>query len=122
MLRPGRPSTSGDRGQGHRRPGDHGQATVEFTLALGLLTVGIAGAIHVAGGIARQVDLDLLARDAARQASRSADPTDGAHHVVDRHRAGDDITTEVRVADGLVTVLLGRGPHRSSVTMALEPP
>jgi Flp pilus assembly protein TadG len=105
-----------------RRQGDHGQATVEFALALGLLTVVIAGVIHVAGGIARQVDLDLLARDAARQASRSADPGDGARHVVDRHRAADDITTEVRVDDGLVTVTLGRGPHRSSVTMALEPP
>ena len=101
---------------------DSGQATVEFALALGLLTVVIAGAIHVVGGIGRQVDLDLLARDAARQASRSADPVDGARRVVTRHQAADDVTTEVRVADGLVTVVLGRGAHRSSVTMALEPP
>lgn len=101
---------------------DTGQATVEFALALGLLTVVIAGAIHVVGGIGRQVDLDLLARDAARQASRSADPIDGARRVVARHQAADDVTTEVRIADGLVTVVLGRGAHRSSVTMALEPP
>ena len=101
---------------------DSGQATVEFAVALGLLTVVIAGAIHVVGGIGRQVDLDLLARDAARQASRSADPVDGARRVVARHQAADDVTTEVRVADGLVTVVLGRGAHRSSVTMALEPP
>ena len=101
---------------------DIGQATVEFALALGLLTVVIAGAIHVVGGIGRQVDLDLLARDAARRASRSADPVDGARRVVARHPNAGDVTTEVRIADGLVTVVLGRGVHRSSVTMALEPP
>ena len=101
---------------------DAGQATVEFALALGLLTVVIAGAIHVVGGIGRQVDLDLLARDAARQASRSADPADGVRRVVARHPNAADVSTEVRITDGLVTVVLGRGAHRSSVTMALAPP
>jgi Flp pilus assembly protein TadG len=101
---------------------DHGQATVEFALALGLLTVVVAGAIHVVGGISRQIDLDITARDAARSASRSADPTEGAQRIIERHPAVDDIVTEVTVADSLVTVRLGRGPHRSSVTMALEPP
>lgn len=105
---------------GSRR--DHGQATVEFALALGLLTVVVAGAIHVIGGIGRQIDLDITARDAARQASRSADPAEGARRIVEAHPSAEDIATEVTVVGSLVTVTLGRGSHRSAVTMALEPP
>jgi len=78
-----------------------GQAALELALSLPLLTVLLMGVIQVGLMVREQLQLEFVVREAARSASRSADP----------HTAAVEIATAV----------LGRAPKEVSVTVLPGP-
>lgn len=110
---------------------DAGQATVEFALALGGLVVVVALVVQVLAGINDQIGTELMAREGARAASRSADPLGAAQRTI---RAIDSEATvgveidgqlvivSVRRASPFIARLTGRENLTATVVMALEPP
>lgn len=104
---------------------------MEFALALGAFVAVIMIAVQMLIAVNAQLDVDLMAREAARVAIRAADPTASARRTV---TALDRSATVEVTTDGLlltVTVrrstpglaqLVGLDTVEGRVVMALEPP
>lgn len=110
---------------------DDGQATIEFALACGLLALVVTLAVQLLATVHGQLEVDLLAREAARAASRADDPYSAARdatHVIDENAdvdvTIDDLLVEVTVRRDapLVARLGGFAYIDATVVMALEPP
>jgi hypothetical protein len=109
---------------------DHGQSTVEFALGIAMLSVIIVLTINAFALVQRQLDVDLVAREAAFAASRSANPERAAIGVVETLDPGavdvivDGIFVTVRVTRHVMGPLAATGfdTVTGSVTVALEPP
>ena len=115
---------------------DSGQATVEFALTLPILVVVVLGLTQVGVAIRNELAVELAAREGARAAVVSADPSGAAHAAATRAVAlSIDVSTEQRGSLLTVTVtyvdptdvpiiggLLGPTTHTASATMAIEPP
>jgi Flp pilus assembly protein TadG len=101
-----------------------------------VVVVLVLGVLQVALVARDQLAVEAIARDAARAAAVSATPDVAARAAADRMTAGRvDVTVEVRVFDGVVTVRVRAPPARvpvvgriapdaltASATMQLEPP
>lgn len=93
--------------------------------------VVIALLMQLLGAVNSQLELELLAREGARAASRSRDPEQAARNIVAELDTGASVTVTV---DGLlvtVTVsraaptiarITGRSEISATVVMAVEPP
>lgn len=118
-----------------RRP-DTGQAAVEFALALPLLVLGLLALAQVAVVVRNEVAVELAAREGARAASVSANPSTSAAGAAARavtlpidvstSITGDAVTVTVTYVDhtdiAIIGSVLGSITHRATATMALEPP
>ncbi len=120
-----------------RGASDGGQASVEVALLLPLVVVLLLGMLQVALVGRDQLALELAAREAARAAAVSADPTGAARDAARRVTRLDPLRVDVAVSGAAVTVTVG---HRArtdvplagafigdveliaAATMALEPP
>jgi Flp pilus assembly protein TadG len=116
---------------------DAGQAAVELALVLPVVVVLLLGMLQVALIGRDQLALELAAREGARAAAVSADPTSAARAAADRVTSLHPVSVDVSVAATTVTVTVR---HRSvteiavigrliddvdlqaTATMALEPP
>ena len=120
-----------------RRRRDSGQATVELALALPLVCFLLFGIVQVAVLGRDQLAVQLAAREAARAAAASGDPTSAgstaAHRavalrplIVEMSETAHTVTATVRYTDHtdvpLIGALLPDVVLTASVTMAIEPP
>lgn len=120
-----------------RRDHDHGQAAVEFAVALPLVVVLVLGVLQVVMVGARQAAVERLARVGARAASVAADPVDAASGAVSRASALDRVAVAVTTDGDVVTVtvtytdptsvpvvgaVIGDVELRASASMPREPP
>lgn len=115
---------------------DSGQATVEFALTLPILVIVVLGLTQVGVAIRNELAVELAAREGARAAVVSADPSGAAEAAASRAvalpidvetaRRGAVLTVTVTYVDPTNVPIIGRllGPitHTASVTMAVEPP
>jgi Flp pilus assembly protein TadG len=115
---------------------DAGQATVEFAVALGIVAVLVVAIARVGVVIRDELATGLAAREGARAAAVSANPSGAAHAAATRavrlpiavstSVGSTTVTVTVTYTDGggrsLISRMLGSVTHRSSATMALEPP
>ncbi len=112
-----------------------GQATVEFALALPIVLIVILGMTQVGVAIRNELAVELAAREGARAASVSANPTGAASSAataavdlpiaVATQVSGGRITVTVTYVDPTDVAVIGRflGPstHSATATMAFEP-
>jgi Flp pilus assembly protein TadG len=121
----------------HRRRAERGQASVEVALLLPMVVVLLLGLLQVAVVGRDQLALELAAREAARAASVSADPTRAAGAAARRVTTLAPLGVAVAARAGSVTVTVTRvNPTdvplagrfvadielRARATMAWEPP
>jgi Flp pilus assembly protein TadG len=83
---------------------DHGQAAVEFAIALPIVIVLVLGVIQVVLIGARQAAVERLARVGARAAAVAADPAAAAQRAVDAATGLEPIVVSVDAGSGVVTV------------------
>lgn len=116
--------------------GEHGQAAVEFAVALPLIVIAMLAIAQIGVSIRNEVAVELAAREGARAAAVSADSaasaTAAARRAVDLEMAvavrsdGTTVTVTVTYVDPTDVAIIGRaiGPvtHTASATMAIEPP
>jgi Flp pilus assembly protein TadG len=116
--------------------GERGQATVEFALALGVIAVLVVAIARVGVVIRDELAVGLAAREGARAAAVSADPASAAVAAATRavslpiavstSAGSTTVTVSVVYTDGggssIISRMFGSVVHRSSATMALEPP
>jgi Flp pilus assembly protein TadG len=116
--------------------GERGQATVEFALALGVIAVLVVAIARVGVVIRDELAVGLAAREGARAAAVSADPASAAVAAATRavslpiavstSAGSTTVTVSVVYTDGggssIISRIFGSVVHRSSATMALEPP
>ena len=104
---------------------------MEFALALGAFAVVIMIAVQMLTAVNAQLEVDLMAREAARVATRSADPTASARRTltaldrsatVDVTTDGLFVTVTVRRSTPGLAKLVGLDAVEGRVVMALEPP
>lgn len=128
------PDTAPRRGPGF---GDHGQAAVEFTLAVPVVIVLVLGIVQVLVLGLRQAAIEDLARDAARAASVAADPAAAARAHVDRRvgtqppdvgvsTSADTVTVTITYPDDtsvpVIGAMIGTIELTATSTMPREPP
>jgi len=114
-----------------------GQATVELAIVLPIVVVFVLGVFQVALVARDQLAIELAAREAARAASVSADPTGAAGAAARRIVSLDPIAVSVSVAGDIVRVrvryvnptdvaiigaAIGDVAIEASAAMAFEPP
>ena len=114
-----------------------GQAAVELALTLPIVVVLVLGVFQVALVARDQLALELAAREAARAAAVSADPTGAARAAADRVVDLDGIGVSVTVSGDLVRVrvtyvnptdvaiigpAIGNVSLEATAVMKLEPP
>lgn len=119
------------------RQRDRGQATVELALALPLVCLLLFGIVQVSVLGRNQLAVQLAAREAARAAAVSGEPTTAgataAHRavalrpiIVEIGESGQTVTATVRYTDHtdipLIGALLPDVVLTATVTMAIEPP
>ena len=131
------PSSTGcDRRRARRLRGGHGQASVEFALALPIVVVMASGLVVIGTAVRNELAVELAAREGARAAAVSDTPATAA--ALAANRAVDlpiDVTTTSDSSTVTVTVtyvddvdvaiigsLIGPVTHVGSATMMLEPP
>ena len=120
-----------------QRQRDRGQSTVELALALPLVCCLLFGIVQVAVLGRNQLAVQLAAREAARAAAASDDPTaagsTAAHRavalrpiIVEMRESAETVTATVRFTDHtdvpLIGALLPDVVLIATVTMAVEPP
>lgn len=116
---------------------DHGQAAVEFAIALPLVLALLLGIIQVVVVARDQIALELAAREGARAASVAADPGAAAQSGADAATTLRPIAVTTAIGVGRVTVtvshtnttgvpligaMIGDVSLSASVTLAREPP
>lgn len=120
-----------------RRAGDHGQAAVEFAIALPLVVVLVLGIVQVVLVTRDQLAVELSAREGARAAAVAAAPASAAEPaarsatglrpiVVTTHTSAETVTVDVSHRSTtdvpIIGAFIGDVEVRASVTMQLEPP
>jgi Flp pilus assembly protein TadG len=119
-----------------RAHGQTGQASVEFALVLPLVAVMAYGLVVVGIAVRNELAVELAAREGARAAAVSTDPTGAASAAAARAVRlpldvstvddGRTVTVTVTFTDTVDIAIIGGlvGPvtHRATVTMAIEPP
>ncbi|MFT4774170.1 MAG: Flp pilus assembly protein TadG [Ilumatobacter sp.] len=114
---------------------DAGQATVEFALALPVMLIMMLGLVQVGVAIRNELAVELAAREGARAAVVSSDPSSAANRAARRSVALPlDVSTQTTPDDVVVTVtytdptdvpiigrFLGPSTHQATATMATEP-
>ncbi len=131
------PSSTGcDHHPARRLRSGHGQASVEFALALPIVVVMAAGLVVVGAAVRNELAVELAAREGARAAAVSDTPAlaavRAANQAVDlpidvtTTSDGSTVTVTVTHLDdvdvAIVGSLIGPVTHIGSATMALEPP
>ena len=131
------PSSTGcDRHRTRWLRGEHGQASVEFALALPIVVVMALGLVVVGTAVRNELAVELAAREGARAAAVSGTPTIAAAHAANRAvdlpievtttSDGSTVTVTVTYVDpvdvAIVGSLIGPVTHVASATMTLEPP
>jgi Flp pilus assembly protein TadG len=116
---------------------DRGQSTVELALCLPLVCLLLMGVVQVAVVVRDQLAVQLAARDAARAAAVSGDPSAAAHDAARAAGVLDDLDLAVASGGGSVTVTVSHLTRtelplvgllipdvtlRASATMTNEPP
>jgi Flp pilus assembly protein TadG len=115
---------------------DAGQAAVEFAAALGIVAVLVVTIARIGVVIRDELAVGLAAREGARAAAVAANPAGAAKSAATRAvKLPVSVSTSVGASTVTVTVtysddgggsllsrMLGSVTHRSSATMALEPP
>jgi Flp pilus assembly protein TadG len=119
------------------RADERGQAVVELALVLPLVVLFVLGALQVALVARDQLAIELVAREAARAASVSADPGGAANAAAARVTAlapidvsvsvsGEVVRVRVRYVNhtdvALVGTAIGDVTLEATATMAWEPP
>ena len=114
---------------------DAGQATVEVALALPVVLIIVLGIVQVGVAIRNELAVELAAREGARAAVVSSDPSGAAGRAA-RRSVGlpIDVSTQTTSHDVVVTItytdptdvpiighFLGPSTHRATATMATEP-
>jgi len=119
-----------------RRPVDHGQAAVEFAVALPLVVIAMLAIAQVGVTVRNEVAVELAAREGARAAAVSAQSGGAASSAA---RRAVDLPMDVSVTVGATTVsvtvtyvdptdiaiigpAIGPITQSATATMALEPP
>ncbi|MEM1334180.1 MAG: TadE/TadG family type IV pilus assembly protein [Actinomycetota bacterium] len=119
-----------------RRESDGGQAAVEFVVALPMVVVAVLAVAQIGVTVRNELVVQHAAREAARAASVSADPSGAAASAARRatslpisvstHTSSGDVVVTVTYVDPtdvpLIGQLLTAVTHRATVTMTLEPP
>ena len=131
------PSSTGcDRHRVRRLHGRHGQASVEFALALPIVVVMASGLVVVGAAVRNELAVELAAREGARAAAVSDTPAVAAMRAANRAvdlpidvtttMDGSTVTVTVTYVDdvdvAIVGSLIGPVTHVGSATMAIEPP
>ena len=101
---------------------DRGQAAVEFALILPLFVLLIIALFDVVAIVRDQLLVDVLARDAARQASQSINQDEARAVVTDTVDNADrsDARWQLRVHDDVVTVQVRLVPRASMLASSLR--
>ncbi len=114
-----------------------GQAAVELAITMPVIVVFVLGVFQVALVARDQLAIELAAREAARAASVSADPTGAANAAARRVVGLDPIDVSVSVAGDIVRVrvrylnptdvaiigaAIGDVTLEATAAMAFEPP
>ena len=129
-------STACERHRLPRGSGDHGQASVEFALALPIVVVMALGLVVVGTAVRNELAVELAAREGARAAAVSDTPATAAARAANRAidlpievtttSDGSTVTVTVTYIDAVDVAIVGSliGPvtHVGSATMTLEPP
>jgi Flp pilus assembly protein TadG len=116
--------------------GEHGQASVEFALALPIVVVMASGLVVIGAAVRNELAVELAAREGARAAAVSDTPAAAAALAAGRAvdlpievtttSDGSTVTVTVTYVDDVDVVIVGSliGPvaHVGAATMALEPP
>lgn len=116
--------------------GERGQAAVEFAVALPLVVIVLLAITQVGVSIRNEVAVELAAREGARAAAVSADPSVAASGAASRAvdlpvrvstaAGADRVTVTVEYTDPTDVAIIGAaiGPitHSATATMAIEPP
>ncbi len=122
-----------------RRPrrqfGERGQAAVEFAVALPIVVIAMLAVAQVGVAVRNEVAVELAAREGARAAAVSADPSAAgaaARRAVDLPMEvavsvdATTVTVTVTYVDPTDIAIIGAaiGPvtHTATATMAIEPP
>jgi Flp pilus assembly protein TadG len=114
---------------------DVGQATVEFALALPVVLIIVLGVVQVGVAIRNELAVELAAREGARAAVVSSDPSGAAARAARRSvELPIDVSTQTTAHDVVVTItytdptdvpiigrFLGPSTHSATATMATEP-
>jgi len=114
---------------------DVGQATVEFALALPVVVIIVLGMVQVGVAIRNELAVELAAREGARAAVVSSDPSGAAGRAARSSiRLPIDVSTKTTSHDVVVTItytdptdvpiigrFLGPSKHSATATMAIEP-
>jgi Flp pilus assembly protein TadG len=114
---------------------DAGQASVEFALALPVLLIIVLGIVQVGVAIRNELAVELAAREGARAAVVSSDPSGAAGRAARRSvrmpikvstwTTSHAVAVTVTYTDPTDVPIIGRflGPstHRATATMATEP-
>jgi hypothetical protein len=119
------------------RGDERGQAVVELALVLPLVVLFVLGALQVAVVARDQLAIELVAREAARAASVSADPSGAANAAAGRVTdlapidvsvtvSGEVVSVRVRYVNhtdiALVGTAIGDVTLQATASMAWEPP
>lgn len=101
---------------------DVGQAAVEFALILPLFVLLIVALFDVVAIVRDQLLVDVLARDAARQASQSINQVEARAVITDTVDNADrsDARWQLRVHDDVVTVQVRLVPRASMLASSLR--
>jgi Flp pilus assembly protein TadG len=116
--------------------GGHGQASVEFALALPIVVVMASGLVVVGTAVRNELAVELAAREGARAAAVSDTPAAAAALAASRAvdlpidvsttSHGSTVTVTVTYVDhvdvAIVGSLIGPVTHVGSATMMVEPP
>lgn len=116
-----------------RRRRDRGQAAVEFAIALPLVVLAILVVLQVAVVVSDQFAVELAAREAARAAAVSGDPSVSARGAVSDPRIGlttvvgantvtVTATRSVSIAVPIIGSFVDGTTVEATTTMQLEPP
>lgn len=127
---------SADRHAEQACDGDHGQAAVEFAVALPLIVIVMLAIAQVGVSIRNEIAVELAAREGARAAAVSAESAGSAAAAarravdlpMDVTVSSDGATVSVTVTyvddTGIAIIGAAIGPitHTATATMAVEPP
>jgi len=118
------------------RSGDHGQAAVEFAVALPLIVIAMLAIAQIGVSVRNEVAVELAAREGARAAAVAADAHGAADEAARRAtRLPIDVDVAVTAQTVSVTVTyddptdlaiigaaIGHVTHSATATMTIEPP